>query len=98
MGYSELVVRIVEWPREDGSNVRALGAADKMRHGRRVRVRVRLRRPKAHEFRNGVSSADRSRQEVVRPANPCLYSNNCLPFHSQAFFCPFLFFVWGVRV
>ena len=41
--------------------------------------------------------AKRARVEAPTCAHaiPCLYSNNCLPFHSQAVFCPFLFFCVG---
>ena len=69
MGYWEPLARIVEWPQEDGNDVRALRAADKTRHRPRVRVRIRLRRPKARRSHNNVSSADHSRHETVQPAS-----------------------------
>ena len=38
MGYWEPLARIVEWPREDGNDVREIRAADRTRHRLRVRV------------------------------------------------------------
>ena len=63
------LAQIVEWPREDGNDVRALRADDKTRHTPRVRVRTRLCRPKARRSRSDVSSAYRSRHEKVQPAS-----------------------------
>ena len=37
-GYWEPLARIVEWPGEDGNDVRALRAANKTRQGPHVRV------------------------------------------------------------
>ena len=64
-GYWEPLARIVEWPRNDGEDVHVLGTASKAQHRPHVRVRIQLWRPKAHRSRNGVSSADRSPQEMV---------------------------------
>ena len=69
MGCWEPPARVMGWPRKDGDDVHALCAASKAQDGPRVCVQVRLRRPKARRSRNGVLSADRSRQEMVQPAN-----------------------------
>ena len=67
MGDWEPLARIMEWPRENGNDVRALLATSKAQHRPRVRVRVRLRRPKVRQSGNRALSADRSQQEMERP-------------------------------
>ena len=69
MGYWEPLARIVEWPREDGNVVRALWAAGKTQYRPRVRIRVRLCRPKVRRSNNGALSEDRSQQ--VGAARKC---------------------------
>ena len=84
MGYSEPLARIVEWPRENGNTVRALRAASKAHHRPRVRVRVRLRRPKVHRSNNGALSANRSQQEMERPESASPQSTpSSSPDHGQ---------------
>ena len=60
MRYWEPLARIVEWPREDGNDVRDIRAASNTRRRSRVRVRLRLRKPKARRSSSNASSVGRS--------------------------------------
>ena len=69
MGYWEPLAGIVEWPREDGNDVRDIRAASNTRRRPRVRVQVRLHKPKARRFSSAASSVGRSQQGTARPAS-----------------------------
>ena len=55
----------MEWPRKNGNNVRALRAANKAQHGPRVRVRVRLCRPKVRRHLIGAMLSELPDTQVV---------------------------------
>ena len=69
MGYWEPLARIVESPREDENDVRDIRAASNKRRWPRVRVRLRLRKPKARRFSKDASSVGRSQRGTARPAS-----------------------------
>ena len=69
MGYWEPLARIVEWPREDGNDVRDIRAASNRRRRLRVGVRLRLRKPKARRFSSDATSVGHAQRGTARPAS-----------------------------
>ena len=59
----------MEWPREDGNDVRDIRTASSRRRRPRVRVRLRLRKPKARRFSSDATSVGHAQRGTAHPAS-----------------------------